>query len=397
MTASLPLPLEGIRVLDLSRLVAGNMATLQLADFGADVIKVEQPGKGDPLRAWRNGGMDLWWREYSRNKRSMTLNLARPDGRALLDRLLASSDVLVENFIPGSLAKWGLSHDDILKDHPRLVILSISAWGQDGPYRHRPGFGTLVEAMSGLAAMTGFPDKPPTLPPIPIADMISGLYGALSVLMALRHRDRAGQGQVIDLSLLEPIFSVLGPVAAVQRLTGKVAGRNGNRSSNSAPRNTYRTKDGKWIALSASTPAMAEKLFHLIGLGGLLKEEKFQTNEARVRHGDETDAIVAEALSRFELIHLLKMFDDAGVAGAPVYDVAELLEDAHAIARGVVEQVIDSTIGSYPMHAPLPRMSVTPGRIRNVGPALGEHTSEVLASVGFKENEISKLRRDGVI
>jgi len=391
------LPLDGIRVLDLSRLVAGNMATLQLADFGADVIKVEQPGRGDPLRAWRNGGMDLWWREYSRNKRSITLNLGDSTGRELLDRLLKSADVLVENFIPGSLSKWGMSHDGLLKSHPGLVILSISAWGQSGPYRHRPGFGTLVEAMSGLAAMTGFPDKPPTLPPIPIADMISGLYGALSVLVALRHRDHTGQGQVIDLSLLEPIFSILGPVAAVHRLTGKVAGRNGNRSPNSAPRNTYKTKDDKWIALSASTPVMAEKLFRLIGLEPLLGDEKFRTNEARVRNGDETDAFVAEALSKFELVDLLRLFDESGVAGAPVYDVAELLEDPHAIARGLVEPVKDSHIGDYPMHAPLPRLSVTPGRIRTVGPALGEHTSEVLSAAGLTESEISQLQRDGVI
>lgn len=391
------LPLEGIRVLDLSRLVAGNMATLQLADFGADVIKVEQPGKGDPLRAWRSGGMDLWWREYSRNKRSITLNLQVPEGREVLERLLESADVLVENFIPGALAKWNLSHEGFLGRHPRLVILSISAWGQDGPYRNRPGFGTLVEAMSGLAAMTGFADRPPTLPPIPIADMISGLYGALAAMVALRHRDRTGQGQVVDLSLLEPIFSILGPVAAVHKLTGKVAQRNGNRSPNNAPRNTYRTKDGKWLALSASTPAMAEKLFRLIGLKHLLEDERFRNNEARVKNGDETDAIVAQALGQLDLKELLERFNAGGVAGAPVYDVAELLEDPHAVARGLVEQVDDDKLGTYPMHAPLPRLSVTPGRIRHVGPALGEHTNEVLKSAGLDDQEIQRLSREGVL
>ena len=391
------LALSDVRVIDLSRLVAGNMLTLQLADFGADVVKVEQPGKGDPLRAWRLRGMDLWWREYARNKKSVTLDIASAAGQRILKALIESADVLVENFVPGHLQKWGLSHERFLGWNSKLVVVSISAWGQDGPYRNRPGFGTLVEASSGLAAMTGFGDRPPTLPPIPIADMVAGLYGALSVMVALHHADRSGHGQVVDLSLLEAIFSILGPVAAGHHLTGYVAPRNGNRSPNSAPRNTYATRDGHWLALSASTPAMAEKLFKLLGLEGLLADERFATNEARVRNGDETDRIVAEALAQLDLSDAMARFVEHGVAGAPVYDVAQLMDDPHARARGIVEKVVDPDYGEYPMHAPLPRMSGTPGRVRWLGPRLGAHNSEVFEALGLRAAEIEELKSKGVI
>jgi len=388
--------LDGIRVVDLTRLVAGNMATLQLADFGADVIKLEQPGRGDPLRHWRNGGKDLWWREYGRNKRSLALNLKTAAGRDILLRLARSADVLAENFVPGGLAALGLGDDALPACNPRLVILSITAWGHTGPYRSRPGFGTLVEAMSGLAAMTGFPDRPPTLPPIPVADMVAGLYGAFAVLAALRHRDRTGEGQVIDLSLLEPIFSILGPVAVAYRLNGHVAQRNGNRSPNNAPRNTYRTRDGQWIAISASTPVMVERFLGLLGLGALLTDERFATNEARLRHGDALDAQVADAIARFDLAPLMERVAAEGVGVAPVYDVAQLLADPHVVARGLVEDVADPELGPVPMHAPLPRLSRTAGRIRAPGPPLGAHTAEILRELGLADAE-DALRDAGAI
>jgi crotonobetainyl-CoA:carnitine CoA-transferase CaiB-like acyl-CoA transferase len=390
--------LSGIRVLDLSRLVAGNMATLQLADFGADVIKVEQPKVGDPLRQWRKNNLDLWWREYGRNKKSLALNIKTQRGQELLLSLVRQADILVENFVPGKLNELGLPHSRFLDENSGLVILSISAWGQDGPYRNRPGFGTLVEATSGFASMLGFADRPPTLPPIPIADMITGVYGAFAVLTALRHRDATGQGQIIDLSLLEAIYSVLGPVAAEYERTGRYPKRNGNRSPNSSPRNTYLTADEKWIALSASTPKMAEKLFRLIGLEDLLKDERFATNEARVRNGDETDQIVADALRKFTLDELMRRFDEAGVAGAPVNEVPDFVADPHVEARGILSEFDDPELGSYRMHAPLPRMSATPGRIRAQGPGLGEHSAAILAgSLGLTPQEIEALAEEGVI
>ncbi|WP_081159288.1 CaiB/BaiF CoA transferase family protein [Ensifer aridi] len=390
--------LTGVKVLDLSRLVAGNMATLQLADFGADVIKVEQPKVGDPLRQWRKGNLDLWWREYGRNKRSLALNIKTQRGQELLLSLVRRADILVENFVPGKLEELGLPHCRFLIENSRLVILSISAWGQDGPYRNRPGFGTLVEATSGLASMLGFVDGPPTLPPIPMADMITGIYGAFSALTALRHRDATGEGQIIDLSLLEAIYSVLGPVAAEYERTGRYPKRNGNRSTNSSPRNTYATSDGKWLALSASTPKMAEKLFQLTGLGDLLDDERFATNEARVRNGDETDRIVAEALGKFTLDELMRRFDEAGVAGAPVYEVPDFVMDPHVKARGILAEFDDPELGAYRMHAPLPRMSATPGRIRAQGPRLGEHSAAILKeTLGLTPQEILSLAREGVV
>lgn len=386
-------PLESVRVLDMTRLVAGNMMTMQFGDLGADVIKIEQPGRGDPLRAWRHDGLDLWWREYGRNKRSIALDFSDPEQRRVLLALIDRADVLCENFIPGGLAKWDLSHQALLARNPRLVIVSITGWGQTGPYAGRPGFGTLVEAMSGLASMTGFPDKPPTMPPIPIADMIAGLYAAFAAMAALRHRDLTGQGQVVDISLLEPIFSVLGPVAAAYALTGKVPRRRGNRSPNNAPRNTYLTHDGKWVVISVSTPTMAEKFLRVFDLGELLADPRFVTHEARVENGDAIDQIVADKLATFTLAELMTIFETEGLAGAPVYDVAQLLADAHVQERGVVEPVNDPDIGTYPMHAVVPRLSATPGRIHSVGPHLDQHADEIRAELGLLPDDARQPRR----
>ncbi|MCF1436910.1 CoA transferase [Agrobacterium vitis] len=379
------MPLDGVRVLDLTRLVAGNMMTLQFGDLGADVIKVEQPGRGDPLRAWRHGGMDLWWREYGRNKRSIALDFSAPSDHAALLALIDRTDILCENFIPGGLSKWNLSHDILLERNPGLVIVSITGWGQTGPYASRPGFGTLVEAMSGLAAMTGFPDRPPTMPPIPIADMVAGLYAAFSAMVALRHRDLTGQGQVVDISLLEPIFSVLGPLAAAYTLTGKTPQRRGNRSPNNAPRNTYLTRDGEWVVISVSTPAMAEKFLRVFGLGHLLKDPKFSTHEARVENGDEIDAIVIMKLAEYDLVDLLAIFEREGLAGAPVLDVSQLLTNTHVRERGVVVTVEDPDYGAYPMHAVVPRFSLTPGRIRSVGPRPDQNRAEILGELNLPD------------
>jgi len=398
------LPLAGLRVLDLSRLVAGNMLTMVLADFGADVIKVEQPGVGDPLRAWKSGGLDLWWRVYGRNKRSITLNLAQPAGRDLLLRLLPSADLFVESFIPGTLEEWGLGPEVLRGGNRRLVVVRISGWGQEGPYRHRPGFGTFVEAMSGFAAMTGPAEGPPTLPPVPLADMSAALYGAAAALITLRHRDQSGEGQIIDLSLLEPLFSLLGPLAAEYRLIGQVRERIGNRSYNSAPRNTYRTRDGQWVAISASTPPMAARFFQAIGRADLLAEERFATNEARVRHVDELDRHVATEIARYTLAELLERFETHKVGAAPVYDISQLLEDPQVVARRVVVDVSAAGLASgagsgvTPMHDVIPRLLGTPGRIRWAGPPLGAHNAEVfLKELSLPEAEVRRLHEEGVL
>src|SRR5881397_616102 len=279
------------------RVIAGGVLATVLADHGADVIKVENPRGGDPLRTWLRDRGELWWKVYARGKRAVTLNLADPRGQALLRRLNRSADVLIENFVPGTLEKWGLGWDALSAENPRLVFARVSGWGQDGPYRDRPGFGTMVEAMSGFAVTTGPADGPPTLPAFPLADMVAALAGATAVLAALHHRDQvSGHGQVVDISLYEPLLSVLGPDAARYALDGTVRTRQGNRSDNASPRGTYRTRDGKWVALSASTPASATALFKNLGLAHLLDDPRFATNDARVAHNDLVDAALIETI-----------------------------------------------------------------------------------------------------
>ena len=289
-----PAPLDGIRVVDLSRLVAGNMVSLQLADQGAEVIKIEDPKVGDPLRAWRVNGLSLHWKVYARNKKSLAINLRPQAGRDALLDLLATSQVLIENYRPGTLEQMGLGPEVLHARNPGLVIVRITGFGQDGPYRDRPGFGTLVEAMSGFASKNGFGDRPPVLPPLALADMVLGLYGAYAVMIALRVTERGGRGQIIDLPLLDPMISVLGPEAASYRVSGEKPLRTGSRSLTTSPRNVYGTSDGRFIAISASIQAMAERLFKAIGRADMIDDPRFRTNTDRVGNIDACDGIVAD-------------------------------------------------------------------------------------------------------
>ena len=390
-------PLGGFRVLDLSRLVAGNMLSLQLGDFGADVIKIE-PLDGDPLRAWRDGGEPLYWKTYSRNKMSVALNLRQPAARDALLRLVETADVFIENYRPGTLETMGLAPDVLLERNPRLVIVRISGFGQTGPYARQPGFGTLVEAMSGFAERTGFPDREPLLPPLALADMISGLSGAMATVTALLARERHGAdggGQVIDLSLLEPMFSTLGPEAAIYRRTGKVKRRVGNGSNTSAPRNIYRCADGGYVALSGSTQAMAKRIFEMIGHGDLIDDPRFRTNTERVRHRAEVDRIVGAWFAGRSRDDALAQIRAAGVSAGPVYDIADAVADPHFRARQVVVDVDDPELGPLPMHNIVPRLSGTPGVWRRAAPTLGQHTDEILAQIGLDAAAIAAMRADG--
>src|SRR5688572_21094199 len=284
--------LDGVRVLDVSRLVAGNQLTQVLGDYGAEVIKVEPPA-GDTLRAWRVKGVETNWKVYARNKKSLGLELRKPEARELLLRIVKRAHVFVESFRPGTLEKMGLGPDALLDTNPKLIIVRISGFGQEGPYRRRPGFGTLVEGMSGFASFNGFADREPVLPPMYLADSLAGLYGSTAVMIALREVEKnGGRGQVIDLSLLDPMFVVLGPQAANYRLTGKVKPRTGSRSTNAGPRNAYRCKDGLYVCLSSSTQKMAERLFHSIGRPELVADPRYRTNADRVKHAAELDAIL---------------------------------------------------------------------------------------------------------
>ena len=388
-------PLAGVRVLDLSRLVAGNMLSLQLGDFGADVIKVEPP-EGDPLREWRDDGKSLHWKTYCRNKRSIVLNLRHAAAKDALLRLVANADVLIENYRPGTLEEMALGPDVLHKANANLVIVRVSGFGQTGPYAPLPGFGTLVEAMSGFASRTGFPDREPVLPPLALADMIAGVYGAFATVTALRARENgAAKGQVIDLSLLESVFSMLGPEAGIYAVTGKVKERSGSASNTSSPRNVYRCSDGHYIAVSASIQAMAKRLFSVIGKPEMIEDPRFRTNTDRVNNRALVDEAVGAWFATKTHDEALRIMREGSVTVGPVYSIADAMNDAHFRERGIIVDVEDAELGALPMHNILPRLSQTPGVWQRPAPGLGEHTDAVLTEAGLGADEIARLRKDG--
>lgn len=376
-------PLHGIRVLDLSRLMAGNMLSLQLADFGADVIKIE-PLEGDPLRDWRDDGHSLFWKTYGRNKRSVMLNLREAGAMTALWRLVETADVFIENFRPGTLEKMGLAPEKLLERNADLIVVRISGFGQTGPYAHLPGFGTIVEAMSGFADRTGFPDREPVLPPLALADMIAGIYGASAAMMALYARQAGtARGQVIDLSLLEPMFSVLGPEAAIHAVTGKIKQRVGSASNTASPRNVYQCADGKYLALSGSTPAVARRIFEIIGRPDMNEDPRFATNSDRVKNRGLVDAAIGGWFATRDSAEALQTMRDAGATVGPVYNIADAMGDAHFASREIIVEAEDERFGTLPMHNIVPRLSGTPGVWRRPAPALGEHNDEILAEAGI--------------
>ncbi len=390
-------PLHGVRILDLSRLVAGNQLTQVLGDFGAEVIKVEPPA-GDTLRAWKVEDIATNWKLYARNKKSLALELRKPEARELLLKLTASAAVFVESFRPGTLEAMGLGPDALLACNPRLVIVRISGWGQDGPYKRRPGFGTLVEGMSGFAAINGFEDREPVLPPMYLADTIAGLYGASGVMVALREVEHnGGLGQVIDLPLLDPLFAVLGPQAANYQLTGKIKPRTGSRSTNAAPRNAYQCSDGKYVGLSASIQKMAERVFASIDRPDLISNPRYKTNASRVKHATELDAIIGAFVAQRTQAENVAFFEKADVTIGPIYDIAQIVEDPHVLARELLADYPDQDMGAYPMHHVVPRLSGTPASIRTPAPRIGEHNAALLAELGVDAGKYRQLLADGVV
>ena len=379
--SSLNLPLDGIRVVDLSRLVAGNMLSVVLADFGADVIKIERPGKGDDLRNWREDGVETWWKTYGRNKRSMALDLKRDDDLETLKSLIATAQVFIENFVPGKLESMGLGPEDLQRDNPGLIVARVTGWGQTGPYRDRPGFGTLVEAMSGFAHLNGFPDKPPALPPLATADMVAGLYGAFAVVAALRVAEHGGPGQVVDLSLFESMFSLVASEAVKFDATGTASMRSGNQSTHTAPRNVYLCGDGQYIALSGSMQSMFERIARTIGREDLVDDPRFKTNDGRVQNRDALDEIIQDYMSGQSLDENLSQLGAAGVTVAPVLSIAELMDHPYVTGRGVLQPVSGNDDREWNIHWPVPRLSRTPGTIRRPAPDIGEHNAEIMAEL----------------
>ncbi|MBO4160372.1 CaiB/BaiF CoA transferase family protein [Micromonospora antibiotica] len=394
-------PLTGLRVLDVSTILAGPLCCQILGDFGAEVIKIEHPTAGDSMRGHGKSrdGHPLWWKEISRNKRTVGLSLSAPEGAALLLRLAARADVLVENFRPGTLERWGVGPQELHRVNPGLVIARITGFGQTGPYAGRAGFGTLAEAMSGFAHLTGAADGPPSLPAFGLADSICGIAASSAVMMALWHRDRtSGAGQVIDMSLLEPIMTAVGPGPTVYDQLGIVEQRNGNRSVNNAPRNTYRTSDGAWVAVSTSAQAIAERVLRLVGHPEVIDEPWFRTGAGRAGHADELDAYVGGWIAARTRAQVTRAFTEAGAAVAPVYDARDIVEDPHVRATDMVTTVDDPDLGPMRMHNVMWRMSGTPGRVRFTGRALGADTDSLLVDeCGCDPAELADLRARHIV
>ncbi|MET8137544.1 CoA transferase [Streptomyces sp. NPDC005251] len=392
-------PLGGLRVLDLATLFAGPLAATMLGDFGAEVVKIEHPAQPDPSRGHgpSKDGIGLWWKLLGRNKRTITLNLSKRGGRETLLRLAADADVIIENFRPGTLEKWDLGWAELSAANPRLVLARVTGFGQFGPYAHRPGFGTLAEAMSGFAAITGEPDAPPTLPPFGLADSIAGLATAYAVLTALTARERTGEGQVIDMAIIEPILTVLGPQPIWYDQLGHVQPRTGNRSANNAPRNTYRTADGSWVAVSTSAQSIAERVMRLVGRPDVIDEPWFATGEDRALHADVLDGAVGAWIADRTRDEVLAAFEKAEAAIAPVQDVRDVMTDPQYQALDTVTTVDDPELGPLRMQNVLFRLSATPGAIHWAGRPHGADTDAVLTELGLTGPEIEALRAEGAL
>ena len=393
-------PLTGLRVIDISTVYAAPITAMLLGDFGAEVVKVEHPEKGDPARTHGSSkdGHGLWWKVIGRNKRTATLNLGKPAGQDLLRRLVVGADVLVENFRPGVLEKWNLGPDQLHEINPRLVVLRVTGFGQTGPYARRRAFGTLAEAMSGFAHQTGHQDGPPTLPPFGLADGVAGITGAFAVLAALYHRDtNGGRGQVIDLSLLEPLLGILGPGPSAYDQLGHVPGRHGNRSPNNAPRNAYLTRDGRWVAISASATSVAERVLRLVGRPDITAQQWFSSAGERAQRSELLDRVVSAWIRDRDFDQVVAAFAEAGAALAPIYDVEQLIQDPHVQAREVITTVDDEDLGPLRMQNLMARLLGTPGRIRFAGRRLGQDNDEIYGELGLDGDDLAKLRKEGVV
>jgi succinyl-CoA---D-citramalate CoA-transferase len=395
-------PLKGLRVIDAGTMIAGPLATTLLADFGADVIKLEQPGIGDSMRHWTpvKNDRSLWWKVIARNKRLITLNLSVPKGQELLRRLIANADILVENYRPGTFERWGLGYDVLSAINPRLIFVRVSGYGQSGPYRHRGGYGTIAEAFSGVPSFTGFPDKPPTLPGFPMADSVAATFAAMAAIFAVYNRDHhtPHRGQEIDVSLYEPLFRLAEAQVIGFDQMGLVKQRRGNRMEEDSPRNTYQTRDGCWIAISASSQKTYERLVHAMGRDDLAADQRFTDNVQRVANADVLDKIMADWFATQESGEVLALFDRENVVAGLIYDVRDIFKDPHYAARGNIVEVEDRDFGTVRMQGVVPRFLGTPGKVRHAGGQIGQDNSAVyLDELGLDADEFARLQAERVI
>jgi crotonobetainyl-CoA:carnitine CoA-transferase CaiB-like acyl-CoA transferase len=390
--------LEGIKVIDAATLFAGPLAATVLGDFGAEVLKVEHP-RGDPARShgYSKDGVGLWWKMLGRNKRAVTLSMSSPEGQRIFKQLAKDADVVIESFRPGTLERWNLGYDELEQENPGLILARVTGFGQFGPYSNRPGFGTIAESMSGFAHVTGQPDGPPTLPPFGLADGIAALATACAILMALRMRDATGWGQVVDLAIIEPIFTVLGPQPIAYDQLGEIQERSGNRSVNNAPRNTYQTKDGKWVAISTSAQNIAERVMRLVGRPEFIDEPWFEKGSERAKHADELDEAVGAWISERTTDEVVVAFEEANAAITPIYNIKDIMQDPQYKALDSIIEIDDAELGPIKMQNVLFRLSETPGEVKWTGPRLGEHNEEVYGELGMDKERLEELRAEGVV
>jgi crotonobetainyl-CoA:carnitine CoA-transferase CaiB-like acyl-CoA transferase len=396
---SQPKALDGLKVIDTATLLAGPLIATLLGDYGADVVKVEHP-KGDALRSfgWVKDGVSLWWLFINRNKACVTLSLSQPAGAELLKELVADADVLVENFRPGTMERWGLGWDELSAINPRLVMVRVTGFGQTGPYAGRPGYGTLAESMSGFAHLNGYPDGPPTLPPLALADGVAACVGAFATLAALRHRDATGQGQVIDQAIYEPLFWMFGTQALVYDQLGQVPGRTGNRTPMTVPRNSFQAADGRWFGLSAASQSVAERVMRLAGRDDLVDQDWFADHTGRLAHQDEVEDAIANWVAKRSSAEVTAAFEAVGAAIAPMYTIADIMADPQYAHRETIPAVEHETLGPVRVPGVVSRLIATPGAVRHLGRAPGtDNTAVYEGRLGHSASEMAAWREAGVI
>ena len=391
-------PLAGLKVVELGTLIAGPYCARLLAEFGAEVVKVETPGEGDPLRKWRklHEGNSLWWYAQARNKKSVAVNLKDPEGQEVVRRLVAGADILVENFRPGALEKWGLGYEALARDHPGLIMVRLSGFGQTGPYKDRPGFGAIGESMGGMRYITGYPDRAPVRVGISIGDSLAAMFGVIGALMALHHRTASGKGQVVDVALYEAVFAMMESMLPEYGMGGFVRERSGASLPGIVPSNTYPCRDGRYVVIGANADSIFKRMMRAIGRADLADDPALAGNDGRVRRTEELDGVIGEWTSRHSLDEVLAVLEKAEVPSGRIYSIADIAADLHYQARGMIER---HRLGGGEVLLPglVPKLSRTPGATRWIGPRLGEHTDEVLASLGYDAARIAALRKSRAV
>lgn len=391
-------PLEGVKVLELGSLIAGPFAGRLFADFGAEVLKIEPPKKGDPIRKWRllHNGNSLWWYVQSRNKKSITLDLKNAEAQAVVKELVKEVDIIIENFRPGTLEKWGLGYEDLKKINPRIIMVRVSGYGQDGPYKDRPGFGSIGEAMGGIRYLTGYPDLPPTRVGISLGDSVAALYAVIGALMALRHRDQiSGEGQVVDVALYEAIFSLMESTVPEYDQFGVIRERSGSTLPGITPSNIYLCKDGKYVVIGANGDGIFKRLMIAINRPDILENPLFETNDGRSQKAEYLDSVIEEWTKSLNLESALKVLEENSIPAGPIYNVEDMVNDPHFQARNMIVELDVENLGKLKVPGIIPKLSKTPGKIRWAGPKLGEHTEEVLKEkVGLNEKQIAKMKNE---